>query len=89
MHMVQLGAPWCSLTLIWLASWASGEFTWPTDGQLRTSFLHKRGLALYGKDNIDKIAKMKARCVSALVQRQVAATFGCCQEGGSLYDEVV
>ncbi|KAK9834864.1 hypothetical protein WJX81_004590 [Elliptochloris bilobata] len=33
---------------------------WPTDSQLRASLLQKRGLALYGDDNLEKLAKMKA-----------------------------
>ena len=50
-----------SLALICLASWARAEFTWPTDSSLRASFLQKRGLVLFGEDNLDKLKIMKAR----------------------------
>lgn len=50
-----------SLALICLASWASADFTWPTDSSLRASFLQKRGLIVFGEDNLDKLKKMKAR----------------------------
>ena len=69
---------WYSLAFLWLASWASGNITWPTDSQVRASFLQKRGLALYGEDNLDKLAKMKARSVSAIIVRHLAATACCC-----------
>ena len=32
---------------------------WPTDEQLRVAMLEKRGLALYGTDNSDKLLLMK------------------------------
>lgn len=74
---------WFSLALLYLASWASGNITWPTDSQLRASFLLTRGLPLYGDDNLDKLAKMEARSMSALVLGRIAATACCCQEGRS------
>ena len=45
---------------------ATAKVKWPTDSQLRTSLLQKRGLGLYDKDRVGKLQYLKVRQAPAV-----------------------
>ena len=50
--------PHWSLAVLILVSKATAALKWPTDSQLRATFLQKRGLGLYYKAQSDNVAKL-------------------------------